>query len=287
MIDAPIVRLDGSVAAENVALSRSVGWPDTDGDWSVLHDAAAVFGVRHGGILVAQGALGDYGDAGTIAKMVVAPDAQRRGLGARVLAALIAEAESRRIASLGLVATRFGRPLYARHGFREAGEVVVLVRAGGDDAEALTPEMDAPLTASLTDVPDALAQVVAYDARVTQCRRERMLRGRARIAGSAIVASRADGLSGFAFATPLATGTLIGPVLADDDTVARGLVRSLIARLPGVVGINVPGERTAFRTWLRAQGFEEKETRAEMAWNQTSLPWQAPERYALATQAWA
>ena len=40
---------------ENVVLAREVGWPDTEGDWHVIHEAAIFFGARANGNLVTQG----------------------------------------------------------------------------------------------------------------------------------------------------------------------------------------------------------------------------------------
>jgi len=71
--------------ADNVSLARDVGWPDTEGDWNVIHAGAHVVGVRVGGRLVGQGALGLYGRVGTT--------------------------------------TPLGRPLYHRAGFLPAGDV--------------------------------------------------------------------------------------------------------------------------------------------------------------------
>jgi len=105
-----VVRLGLDDRARNVALARDVGWPDTEGDWSAVHAGARVVGVWDGERLVGQGALGLYGRAGTVAKMIVAPSFQRRGVGKAILASLIAEAERRGIGILGLVATPLGRP---------------------------------------------------------------------------------------------------------------------------------------------------------------------------------
>src|SRR5688500_17635957 len=113
----PIERLGAPDIPRNVALSRSVGWPDVEGDWRVLHEAALVLGIRAESGLLARGALGDYGAAASIAKMEVAPQAQRRGIGARLLDALLTEAERRSIGVVGLVATPFGEPLYGSREF--------------------------------------------------------------------------------------------------------------------------------------------------------------------------
>lgn len=95
----------------NVALALEVGWPDDEADWRVVHEAAVVLGVRAEGRLIGQGALGAYeSGAGTIAKMIVLPSEQRRGIGAAILDALLDEAERRSLSKLGLVATPWGKP---------------------------------------------------------------------------------------------------------------------------------------------------------------------------------
>ena len=73
-----IERLGPEDVPQNVALSRSVGWKDVESEWRVLHDAAEVRGVRHEGRVMVQGALGDYGNGASLAKMVVHEDWQRR-----------------------------------------------------------------------------------------------------------------------------------------------------------------------------------------------------------------
>ena len=40
---------------DDVALSRSVGWPDTEADWRVLHAGAQVLGIRDERRLVGPG----------------------------------------------------------------------------------------------------------------------------------------------------------------------------------------------------------------------------------------
>ena len=112
---------------QNVALSNSVGWPDSESEWRVIHQAALVLGVRRGGELIGQGALGLFEGSASIAKMVVAPSAQRQGVGAKILDALLTEAERRSLTRVGLVATALGRPLYESRGFAPGAEVAILV----------------------------------------------------------------------------------------------------------------------------------------------------------------
>jgi GNAT superfamily N-acetyltransferase len=261
---------------ENVALSTSVGWPDDASDWRVLHAAGFVLGVRRAEELIGQGVLGSYAPhAATIAKMVVAPTAQRQGLGATILDALLAEAEERSLTTLGLVATALGRPLYESRGFELTGEIAVFVG---------TPALDA--TRGVMDRVTDVESVIAYERRFISCSRSNLLRERHREASVTALYRESDGrTSGFALAEAKAPYTLIGPVIADTEHQARALTRAIFGAITGPVRIDVPARQSAFRAWLSGLGLPELGLRPEMA-RGGSLPWQVPERFALAAQAW-
>ncbi len=129
MSEVVVESLSRSAISENVALSNEVGWPDTEAEWQVIYDAAQVCGVRRtsDGRLVGQGVLGVFDGVGSVAKMVVAPGAQRQGTGARILDRLLVQAQSLGLGALGLVATPFGKRLYETRGFAATGEVVIAI----------------------------------------------------------------------------------------------------------------------------------------------------------------
>jgi [ribosomal protein S18]-alanine N-acetyltransferase len=92
------------------------------------------------GRVVGYGGLCDYPDEAFVQTMAVAPAAQGRGLGARLLVALLAEAERRgqRTVSLEVRADNVpAQRLYERHGFTRTG-VRRGYYAGGVDALVLT-----------------------------------------------------------------------------------------------------------------------------------------------------
>jgi GNAT superfamily N-acetyltransferase len=263
--------------AANVALAQQVGWPDDEADWRVLHAAAVVLGVRRTGQLIGHGALAPYEpNAGSIAKMVVAPSAQKQGIGAAILDALLAEAERRGLTTLGLVATPLGQPLYESRGFEVAGEVAVFIgtpsaldRAG----EPLAPVGD-------------IEAAIAYERRFIACSRAAMLRGRQGEASVSAIARAPDGsVCGFAFAVVKGPYLLVGPVIADTEERARDLIRAVLARNTGPVRIDVPAEQAGLRGWLQSLGVPDKGLRAEMA-RGGALPWRVPQRFVLASQAW-
>ena len=265
-----VTRLSPADIPSNVALSNSVGWPDTDSEWRVIHEAALVFGVRRDGLLVGQGALGAFDGAASIAKMVVANEARGQGIGGAILDALLAEARQRALSVVGLVATPAGRPLYEKRGFRELGEVVILMG---------TPTLasnEASQSATVHDVE----QCLAVEARYSACSRAAMLRGRSSDASATALSE-----SGYALATPHERGARVGPIIAADELEARTLTAAIFGSIRGPVRLDVPGEQVGFRAWLRSVGLIEKGVHAEMALGGTP-PWRTTARFGLATQAW-
>ena len=253
----------------NVALSNAVGWPDTPAEWAVIYQAALVMAVERDGELIAQGALGLFEGAGSIAKMVVSPSAQRQGLGGVVLDALLTEAERRSLGVVGLVATPAGRRLYASRGFTPVGDVAIL---------AGIPVLSGAASGSAS-VADA-EQLLSLERRFTGSARTNVLRGR--LANSCASTLRNGG---FALATPQESGTRIGPIFADSEETARSLTRDLLLRVPGPVRFDVPGEQRGFRAWLQGLGLVEKGVHLEMS-RGGALPWHVPQRFGQASQAW-
>jgi GNAT superfamily N-acetyltransferase len=254
---------------KNVALSNSVGWPDTASEWRVIHDAALVLGVKRAGELVGQGALGLFEGAGSIAKMVVLPSAQRQGIGAKILDALLVEAERRSLFRVGLVATPLGRHLYESRGFAPVAEVAILV------GTPLRPDR------SFGSRPvDDVEQLVAIERRFTGSARTAVLRGRLLEASLSTLCE-----DGFALATPQPAGSRVGPIFAGGEQTARALTSDLFLGLAGPVRLDVPCEQRAFRAWLSGLGLVEKGLHLEMS-RGGALPWQVPQRFGQATQAW-
>jgi GNAT superfamily N-acetyltransferase len=256
----------------NVALSRSVGWKDVESEWRVLHAAGSVRGVRRDGAVVAQGVLGDYGSCASLAKMVVAKELQGQRLGARLLDGFLQQASARGI-PVGLVATEQGRPLYASRGFQVSAELMILFGV----PQLGTAAPSSSVTSLLVD------EAVDIDARFSGCDRSRMLRARW---AEASVKLRLQTEAGFALATDQGDHTLVGPILAESEAGARALFGAVVEQARGPLRLDVPLEHAGFRQWLVSSGMAEMSQRVEMAYAAARLPWQAPQRFALSTQAW-
>lgn len=100
-------------------LRAAVGWGEVPVDDAELAAALArTWNViaRRDGEVVGLGRLLDDGVLyASVWDMIVAPEAQRQGIGEAILTRLLAHAESRSLTVL--VATAAGRALYERHGF--------------------------------------------------------------------------------------------------------------------------------------------------------------------------
>lgn len=272
MLEGIVEALSPADIAGNVALSASVGWPDTHQEWQAIYDAARVLGVRRADGLVAQGALCIFESAGSIAKMVVAPAAQRQGLGTKVFDRLLHEAEQHGLSALGLVATPLGQAMYATRGFRATGEVAIILG---------TPRLERWSESKLDIEPVVdVQQLLSLERRFMAGSRAAVLRGRLSQSCASAVCS-----GGFALATPQGNIARVGPIIAEDEPTARALTLALAARVKGPMRFDIPGEKAGFRAWLSELGLLEKGVHLEMALGSVP-PWHVPARFALATQAW-
>ena len=260
----------------NLALCEAAGWKDTEGDWQVVHECALVLGIRGAEGLLGQGVLGLFEGVGTIAKLVVAKDLQRQGLGKQLLDALLEVAKNKQMGTLGLVTPAQGRPLYESRGFMAMGDIVVFMG---------NPHL--PLGHGHVAALEDLDGAIALDERWLNCKRGRMLRARERQAVATAALTSPEGvMKGYAMATQFGSHALIGPVVADNEETAQGLITGLGQELDDAVRIDVPAEQVDFRHWLRSIGLREQGTRLEMGRGEPTLPWRVEQRFALATQAW-
>ena len=117
--------------------------------WSELGqvDTRHYLVARDGDALVGYAGLCDYPDEAWVQTMAVAPQAQGRGLGTRLLVALLEEAARRgaRVVSLEVRADNApAQALYARHGFTRTGVRRGYYQPSGTDAWVLTRRRPAP-----------------------------------------------------------------------------------------------------------------------------------------------
>ncbi|MFD2238012.1 GNAT family N-acetyltransferase [Aureimonas populi] len=223
-----------------VALSRAEGWPHRAEDWDLVLSLGRGVAATRGGCVLGTALMVPFGeDAAAIAMVIVDSAMRGRGLGRRLMAAVLEAAGDR---ECRLVATAEGLPLYEKLGFQARGAVC-------QHQGILAAPPGAPSGAVAFDpVPD-IARLAAIDREATSVDRTALL---ARLASAGRIAVAKGG--GFAALRPFGRGAMAGPVVARSGEEARDLLSLLFAQCPGrFMRVDVP-EEAGLGPWLEERG---------------------------------
>ncbi|HVI89117.1 MAG TPA: GNAT family N-acetyltransferase [Dongiaceae bacterium] len=215
------------------------GLADIDVAWA--SDPQAFIALRKDGVLAGGATIIAYGDtAGFLGLYIMRRDLRRQGLGRLFWQALLRrhEARLRPHAPIGLDGVFDMAPFYTADGFRLLYRDLRYegMAAGQADAAAV------PLEAIGWD---ALA---GYDAAVSGITRPGFMRRWLSVpGGKGFALLRGDGaIGGYGFARPCRSGYKIGPLYADDATIAERLLETLLAAISGApVALDVPEPNAA------------------------------------------
>jgi len=296
----PVRRLTLADLPACLALAADRGWTREEHKWRLLLTAGQGYGIdapaddpppgssgpgRHPrGGLIGAFVLTSYGPpAGSpdrtaytcVSMVLVAGRHARRGLGRRLMRHALAESGS---AAVFLTATDFGRPLYEELGFVPVGTTTMLTgrfaRDGADGRTAGVPVRDA----TAADLP----AVLALDAPVFGADRTHLLARLPSFADHFVVAAAASGtgITGFAAAWPNEGTTVLGPVVAEDETTARALIAELASRTDGPVRYDADTRHRGLTDWLRAHGLTGDTTNTLMVHGAPDIPGDIGRRFA-------
>jgi GNAT superfamily N-acetyltransferase len=224
------------------ALSRDRGWDTEDASWRFMLEAAAGFGLDDpAGGLAGCVFVARYGDeVASIGMMLVASRWGRQGLGRRLMEHALTYAAGRTVV---LYATKFGRPLYERLGFRVTDHNL---RYNG------TYQAGPPLPAHVQPATAAdLAAATRLDATAFGANRADLL-GRLIAMGARLYVAP-DG-SGHAFARDMTDRLIVGPVTARDERTACALIDAHARQAAGPVRVDVPSRFAGVSAWLTERG---------------------------------
>ncbi|QOT70670.1 GNAT family N-acetyltransferase [Sphingobium fuliginis] len=207
-----------------LALSRAVQWPYRAEDWAFAFDLGRGFGVEMNGRLVGTALWWPYGDDfATAGMIIVADEAQRRGIGARLMDALLADAAGRRII---LNSTDEGQALYRKRGFTPFDNVIQ-----HQAVLAETPELDPALPLRPATADDR-ATLMELDRAGAGMDRTNLLNALFAMA-DVLVIERDGAAAGYGCVRRWGRGVVIGPVIAPSDEDAKALIAALAARHVG------------------------------------------------------
>ncbi len=254
-------------------LSAAFKWPHRPEDWRMMLDLGLGFAATSAaGELVGTALWWPCGErAATLGMVLVAPDAQRRGLGRAMMDTILEQTRGR---ALMLTATVAGRPLYDALGFAPFGTVAQ------HQGETRGP-VSSPRVRPARD--DDRAAILALDLAAFGFSRTALLTRLLEV-GTAQVLDDGGGVSGFAIRRAFGRGSLIGPVVAQARDDALALIGTSLA--PGYMRIDTTDVSDEVAAHLASLGLP----RTSMALPMVRDGWPAPDRrvrrFALASQAY-
>jgi GNAT superfamily N-acetyltransferase len=259
-------------AADAAGLSAAFGWPHRVADWALFLRLGHGFAWREGSRLVGTAMWFPLTDRhASIGLVQVAPHLQGRGVGGRLMAAVMAAAAPR---SLMLHATAEGAGLYARLGFTPGGVV--------QQWQGEFREPPAPGAVGRLATPADRAAIARLDIAATGLARD-AITDELLQAGAVAVTGPAGDLTGYAVHRPFGRGTLVGPMIAEDEPTAVILVATLCT--PGFLRVDVPAEAASLIAWLGQAGLSYAGEVQLMTRGEWPLPRGPARRVALASQA--
>jgi ribosomal protein S18 acetylase RimI-like enzyme len=239
--------LPGDIPAA-YALSVEAGWNQTQSDWSLMLDHGQGFGVSREGRLVATALAHGFGQIGWISMVLVARDHRRRGLASKLLRQCIQALQDQGITP-GLDATEAGRTVYEPLGFQA---IYPLHRR----TAAVRPSSPPPPGTVRRAEESDLAAIARHDRAAFGADRAHVLRQLLQRAPElAFVAEANRTVCGFVFGRDGREATQIGPLMADNASVALELVDAALARASGSVYIDSLDRHGELNDHLAARGF--------------------------------
>lgn len=216
------------------ALAHAERWNQTTQDWRLIlkHSPGCSFGASIGTRLIGTVSAIRYATTlGWIGMLVVAEDCRRAGIGRSLLQAAMKHLEESGVASIKLDATPAGQPLYRSLGFRPEATVCRWEGVGSEDIASAAPQCGSHLVTT-----KELYAVNAMDRSAFGVNRRKVL---ARLFENCnvvpVVSSNPSPARayGYGLGRPGANACYVGPVVADNESIATWVLGNLLAQLSG------------------------------------------------------
>ncbi|MFI6479417.1 GNAT family N-acetyltransferase [Nonomuraea sp. NPDC050663] len=234
-----IRRLDPSELPACKRLEEDRGWDTDPAKWRLMfaHGEVHAIDADDGDGLAGCVVLTHYGDDLTaVGMMLVADRYGRRGLGSTLMRHALEQTGKR---SVELTATRFGRPVYERLGFRPTGTLTI--------HHGSLPDLPTPSARPAT--PGDHERILRLDHRTAGADRSAVLTHLLTVAEQTVVAD-----DGFAIAWNAGSHRVIGPVVAPSEEVARDLVVAAARGADRPLRLDVLSGFPDLRAWIVDNG---------------------------------
>jgi len=244
-----IGRLALADLADAQALVTEAGWNQVAADWHTFLDFGTAYAVREQGRVIATAAWLPYKRCAWISMVLVTAAQRRRGLATRLLHRCIADVRAAGLVPV-LDATPAGRTVYAPLGFCEAWGFTRLASDRPLIAPVKTSASIEPITHEIWPA------ICTYDATAFGNDRSQILtRQRVRLPPADLVARRAGRVVGMLLGRDGCTASHLGPLIAEDDEVAKALLARALSQITGTVYVDVADAKSSVRSFLEASSF--------------------------------
>lgn len=250
-------RMQPADLAAALKLTQAVQWSHRLEDWQFHYRLGRGWVASDDkGAMLGTATWWSYGERhGSVGLVLVDGSQQGKGIGRRLMDTIIDDAGSR---SLQLTSTQAGLKLYKQCGFCEVGMI--------EQRQTVLASAVTPLSAdaAFRDVTAADLQMLCdLDAAAFGAPRHDLIQYLLTVS-SGFVATREGRPRGFVIKRQAGRGTLIGPVVADSESLAIALVAKALNSSTGFVRIDIPSHAERLARWLDAVGLVKVDTETAM-----------------------
>ncbi|MBG9447507.1 GNAT family N-acetyltransferase [Cytobacillus firmus] len=265
-----------------IDLSASVGWDYDEYEVRTLLESGRVFGHKNAaGRIVSSSAIIPYDTNLASIGMVIVHE-EFRGLRLAMEAVRKCAESINGDMSLMLIATKEGKPLYEKMGFKTVDFISKFL------CDQFVPvnlqDHDGVFIEDFNQ--SDLAQLVDLDGAAFGDKRSVFLRNRISQSKQCLVVKNNNGeIIGYGLSIQGPVNLILGPIAAPDSDTAALIVEKLALHHKGKLRIDVPEGRTDFVPYLERSGFVKTNTPPVMMKNSAAMPQRNNTLYAIASQA--
>jgi len=237
------------------ALVSEARWNQVAADWRLFVEHGRVYAAHAScGRIVATSAILPYGQHfGWISMVLVGGPYRRRGLATLLMRRAMDDLSAARLVPV-LDATPDGRAVYGALGFMDCWGFHRL-RRERQEARRVDPVL--PAGVRVRPITDAdWPRLCAFDAAAFGAQRNAVLGAlRGRLPAADLVAVETDRIVGFCLGRDGRVAAHIGPLVAENDAIACGLLAHALEGIEGPIFIDLADAKADIRTFLQGEGF--------------------------------
>jgi GNAT superfamily N-acetyltransferase len=247
--------LSSSELADANALVTEARWNQVEADWRIFLGQGRVYAASTdtGRIVATTATLPFGGRFAWISMVLVTGEYRRRGLATRLLQMAMDDLAAASLVPV-LDATPDGHAVYQQLGFEDSWGFHRLIRRERPASVGTEPM---PPGASIRLITDAdWPALCAYDAAAFGAERNAVLAGlHGRLPTAELMAERGGRIAGFLLGRDGRIASHLGPLIADDDAIARALLDRALDELDGPVFVDFADAKGDVRHFLDGRGF--------------------------------